>query len=293
MPLDTGSGVLAATLELPAGCGPFPVALIHAGSGPTDRNGNSAALPGPNDSLKLLAEALAQRQIASVRFDKRGIAASAPAGPASERAFRFSVLVDDTVRWLRTLTADPRFAGVVMIGHSEGALIGMLAASSVPVRGFVSLAGPGQRAGASLREQLARQLNGPLLTRANETIAELEAGREVAEVPSVLAALFRPSVQPYLIDWLTHDPVRILAALSAPSLVVQGTTDLQVSVDDARRLAAARPDVQLVMVPGMNHVLKLVDGNIQAQLPSYSDPKLPLPAPMLTAVSDFIARVSR
>ena len=291
--LDTGSGVLAATLEIPAGCGPTPVALIHAGSGPTDRNGNSAALAGRNDSLKLLAEQLAQRQIASVRFDKRGIAASATAGPGNERDFRFSVLVDDTVRWLRKLADDRRFSGVVMVGHSEGALIGLLAASSVPLRGFVSLAGPGQRAGASLREQLARQINGPLLTQANETIAELEAGREVADVPPVLAALFRPSVQPYLIEWLTHDPVRLLAALSAPALVVQGTTDLQISVDDARRLAAARPDIQLLVVPGMNHVLKLVDGDIQAQLPSYGDPSLPLPAPLLTAVSDFISRVAR
>src|SRR5690349_17298184 len=90
--LDTGSGTLAGTLELPAGCGSLPVALFHAGSGPTDRDGNS---PGArNDSLKLLAEALAERGIASLRFDKRGIGKSAAAGPASERDYHFATLVD-------------------------------------------------------------------------------------------------------------------------------------------------------------------------------------------------------
>src|SRR5688500_13358983 len=49
--LDTGSGLLHGTLQVPSLCPPFPVALIHAGSGPTDRNGNSLALPGRNDSL--------------------------------------------------------------------------------------------------------------------------------------------------------------------------------------------------------------------------------------------------
>ena len=75
--LTTPAGAIAGTLVMPAGAGRVPVALIIAGSGPTDRDGNSALLPGKHDAYRLLAEALAAQGIASVRYDKRGVAASA------------------------------------------------------------------------------------------------------------------------------------------------------------------------------------------------------------------------
>ena len=61
--LETPTGTLYGTLEVPSGTGPFPVVLMHAGSGPTDRDGNSAAIPGKNNSLKMVAEALAQQAL--------------------------------------------------------------------------------------------------------------------------------------------------------------------------------------------------------------------------------------
>jgi uncharacterized protein len=286
--LDTGSGVLHGTLQLPARCPPFPVALIHAGSGPTDRDGNSAGLPGRNDSLAMLAQGLAAGGVASVRYDKRAIAASAAAGPRSERELRFSTYVDDVGRWLALLDADPRFGAITVIGHSEGSLIGLLAAQGLPGTRFVSLAGPGRRAGVVLREQLAAQLTGPLLETANQIIDELEAGREVASVPSSLAAAFRPSVQPYLIDWFRHDPATLIAGLGSAPVVVQGTTDLQVSVKDAELLAAGHPRAQLVVIEGMNHVFKDVAADRAAQIASYSDPALPLHPRLLPVVVDFI-----
>ena len=288
--LDTATGALAGTLEIPAGCSPFPVALIYPGSGPTDRNGNSESLPGRNDSLKMLAEALADGGIASVRVDKRGLAGSRAAGPADERSLRFATFVDDAAGWLRWLSTDVRFQGQVMIGHSEGSLIGLLAAQQVPVRAVVSLAGAGRPAGDVLREQFAAQVTGELLARANQIIAELEAGREVAvaDIPPPLRMIFPPSVQPYLIEWFAHDPAAILGKLTARAQVVQGTTDLQVSVADARILAAARPDVELRLLEGMNHVLKLVGGGLAEQLPSYSDPALPLAPGLADAMIAFI-----
>src|SRR5579872_4850595 len=70
--LETATGTIYGTLTLPAGNAPVPIVLIVAGSGPTDRDGNSPGLPGKNDAYKLLAAALAQRGIASIRYDKRG-----------------------------------------------------------------------------------------------------------------------------------------------------------------------------------------------------------------------------
>ena len=115
--LVTATGTLYGSMRRPAGSAPVPVALIIAGSGPTDRDGNSPIIGGRNDSLKLLASALAARGIASVRYDKRGIAASAAAGP-DESALRFGAYVDDAAAWVAQLAADPRHLGVVVIGHS-------------------------------------------------------------------------------------------------------------------------------------------------------------------------------
>ena len=104
-----------------------------------------------------------------------------------------------------------------------------------------------------------------------------------------LASLFRPSVQPYMISWLRYDQAAELARFTGPVLVIQGTTDLQVSEDDARLLAAARQDVRLLLIAGMNHVLKEVSGDLAAQLPSYGNPDLPLAPQLVPAIVSFIA----
>jgi pimeloyl-ACP methyl ester carboxylesterase len=288
--LDTGTGTLFGTLELPGGCEPVVVALIHAGSGPTDRDGNSAGA-GHNDALKMLAQALAARGIASVRYDKRGVGTSAAAGPKNEHDFKFETLVKDATAFAARLGADARFSAVAIIGHSEGSLIGMLAAAKSPTRAFVSIAGPGRPAGTVLREQLGKNTPVDLLEAANHIIDELEMGREVPYVPQPLFPLFRPSVQPYLIGWFTYDPAREQSDLNLPDLVIQGTTDLQVTEQDARLLAADRPQTEVVIVPGMNHVLKNVSGNLAAQVSSYGDPSLPIVAAVPDAIAAFFARV--
>src|SRR5678816_1071136 len=94
--LPTPWGKLSGTLVLPEGAGPWPAALLIAGSGPTDRDGNSPLLEEPVDNLKRLAQALAARGIASLRYDKRGVGGSSYPG-LSEEALRFEHLVDDAV----------------------------------------------------------------------------------------------------------------------------------------------------------------------------------------------------
>jgi cyclophilin family peptidyl-prolyl cis-trans isomerase/pimeloyl-ACP methyl ester carboxylesterase len=282
--LETMTGVLHGTLLAPAGDGPHPVVLLIAGSGATDRDGNSKGLPGRNDSLKMVAAALADNGIASLRYDKRGIGASGAAGP-KEEALRFETYVDDAKLWVRKLKADARFSSVTIAGHSEGSLVGMLAAGEAD--GFVSIAGASQPAGAVLREQLRTKLPPPLLEENERILKLLEAGNPAANVPPQLAALYRPSVQPYLISWLKHDPAALFGKLKVPTLIVQGKTDLQVSVDDARRLNRAKPS-SLVIVEGMNHVLKLVDGDLSQQLPSYGDPELPVAPKLIEELTAFV-----
>jgi pimeloyl-ACP methyl ester carboxylesterase len=285
--LAAPGGTLAGTLNLPAASGKVPVVLIIAGSGPTDRDGNGPVAQARNDSLKLLAAALADAGFASVRYDKRGIGASRAAGP-SESALRFDTYVDDAVAWIAKLKADPRFSRVAVIGHSEGSLIGMLAARRGGADAFVSIAGPAQAAGAVLRGQLAGKLPPDLAASSERILAGLEQGKTDADVPPALAALYRPSVQPYMISWLKYTPAEQLAALRVPVLVVQGTTDIQVGVEQAEALKKARPDAVLAIVPGMNHVLKEVPADRQRQLASYGDPALPLHPQLASTIAGFL-----
>lgn len=287
--LDTPGGQLAGTLELPAGAGAGKprVALIIAGSGPTDRDGNSSLIPGRNDSLKLLAAALADAGIATVRYDKRGIGASHAAGPA-ESALRFETFVDDATAWIAKLKTDPRFASVAVIGHSEGSLIGMLAAQQADAAAFVSIAGIADGASMLLRKQLAGKLPPELDKESERILAALESGVVVDPVSPALAALYRPSVQPYLISWFKYVPAQRIASLTMPVLIVQGNTDIQVEMVQATRLHAAREGAKLAIIPGMNHVLKHVRAEPELQLASYGDPALPVSPQLVKAIADFL-----
>ena len=284
--LARAGDTLRGTLLEPPGQEGKPVVLIHPGSGPTDRNGNSAMLPGENNSLRLLAEGLAERGIASLRIDKRGIGGST--SRLSESDLRLETYADDAAAWLRMLREQGRFDPVVALGHSEGALITALAVTPGGADGYVSLAGVASRGSDVLRAQLKDKLPPDLLRESERILASLERGAPVEQVPEPLMALYRPGVQPYLISWFRHVPAEVMARLPVPVLIAQGSADLQVSSAEAAALRAARPDARYLEIPGMNHVLKPVAGTLAQQLSSYSDPNLPVPATLLDGVCAFV-----
>lgn len=285
--LDTGTGELFGSLLLPKSEQPVPVVLIISGSGPTDRDGNNPD-GGRNDSLKRLAWMLAKHNIASVRYDKRGVAASLAATP-DERNLSVEAYVADAQAWGRKLKDDPRFGPLILLGHSEGALIASLAAPHVDAAAVISISGTARPVDQVLREQLARSLPPPLMLRSNQLIDSLKAGKTDDNVPTPLQVIFRPSVQPYLISLFRQDPAAAFAQLKMPALIVQGSHDIQVGVDDARQLKAAKPDAELALIDGMNHVLRIVPNDVKRQLASYKDPQLPLAAELGTRILGFIA----
>ncbi|POA23390.1 MULTISPECIES: alpha/beta hydrolase [unclassified Pseudomonas] len=284
--LDTGSGELFGSLLLPKSDNPVPVVLILAGSGPTDRDGNNPD-GGRNDSLKRLAWVLAKHNIASVRYDKRGVAASRPATP-DERNLSVEGYVDDAVAWSQKLKSDPRFGPLILLGHSEGALIATLAAPRADAAALISLSGSARPVDQVIREQLARSLPPPLMLRSNELLDSLKAGHTDDNVPAPLQPIFRPSVQPYLISLFRQDPAKAFAQLKMPALIVQGSNDMQVGVGDAQALKAAKPDAELVVIEGMNHVMRIVPADVKRQLASYKDPNLPLAAELGGKLIEFI-----
>jgi len=272
--LQTSTGELSGTLTVPILKGTFPVALIIAGSGPTDRNGNNAQMK--NNSLQMLAHELAAQGIASLRYDKRGIGKSASA-MISEELLRFENYVEDAKDWATQLKTDTRFSKLIIIGHSEGSLIGMLACEQADA--FVSLAGAGRPIDVILKEQLTEQLSGQkkLLRAANEGLSKLKEGKLVEDAPVELFGLFRPSVQPYITSWMKYDPAVEIAKLEIPIVIIQGSTDLQVKEEDARMLFMAHPlDSRLIIIEEMNHVLKIAPADRLKNIETYSKPELPL-----------------
>lgn len=281
--LTTETGTIMGTLLQPVNSAKMPVVLIIAGSGPTDRNGNNSM--SKTESLRLLAQALAANGIASLRYDKRGVAASAAAGKP-EIELRFEDYVQDAEAWINLLKKDQRFSTVIVAGHSEGSLIGMIAAQG-KADGFISIAGPGRPAGIVFKEQLAKQL--PVIKQASYTIIDsLMIGEKVKSVSPLLFSLFRPSVQPYLISWFKYNPATEIARLTIPVLIVQGTKDLQVATKDAELLVAANPRAKQVLIENMNHVLKTIEGDEVENNASYNKPSLPVNTVLVKEITEFV-----
>jgi len=281
-------GDIYGSLTVPINVKSSPLVIIIAGSGPTDRDCNSV-MGIQTNAYKLLAENFAKNGIATLRYDKRGIAKSKPA-MTSESDLRFETYINDVVSWVNFFKDDKRFSKIILLGHSEGSLIGMIAAGQTNVAGYISIAGAGKPADDILREQLKDKLPLNLLSESNKILDSLKAGKTVANFDQQLASLYRLSVQPYMISWMKYDPAKEIAKLKIPVLILQGTTDLQVSVDDAKLLSTGKPDAKLLIIENMNHVLKDCDSDIQKNMSTYKNPDLPLKTELVDALVDFILK---
>ena len=286
--LCTATGDIHGKLMLPDNAEPCPVVLIIAGSGPTDMNGNSIGTGMTNNSLLYLAQELVSKGIATVRYDKRGIGKSSPAG-SQEKDLRFDHYIDDATMWADRLGNDSRFCKVIIAGHSEGSLIGMIAARrSKAVKAYISISGCGSPAYEILEKQLQGQP--AQVQEESATICkELREGRTVEQVPFYLASLYRQSVQPYLISWFAYNPAKEIEKLDIPILILQGDKDIQVDIEEAEKLHAAHQGSSLFIVKNMNHVLKKCDTNDRiTQLATYGNPQLPIKPELISHIVEFI-----
>lgn len=286
----SGGATLHGTMIVPDEARP-PIVLIIAGSGPTDRDGNSPLLPGKNNSLRYLAEALAERGIASLRYDKRGIGASRMGGLPTD--LRFEHYVDDAVAWGKKLRADRRFSSVTVIGHSEGSLIAMLATPRIPAAKVVSIAGLGFTAPEGILRQVRAALPADQVAQVEAALIRVGRGEDPGEYPPTLAPLFYPGARPYLRSWFPYDPRVAAAQVGAPLLVLQGLHDFQALEEDARAIAAGNPRATLRLIPGMNHVLKQSPAGRMEQVPVYSDSTIAVDGTLVQEISTFVRGARR
>ncbi|MFI6044445.1 alpha/beta hydrolase family protein [Nocardia sp. NPDC051321] len=191
-----GPTTVYGTLVRPDGPGPFPGVVLVAGSGPTDRDWNSPLLPGSNGSGRLLAQALAQAGIASLRYDKRA------AGPHVRETIPLLIgklsmqsHLDELTGAVRALAAEDyvRADRIFGLGNSEGTVHVLnyaLSEPEIPFAGLILTGPPGRAVGDVARSQLAGQAaaipdGAALLELYDASIARFMAGAPVAPDPAL------------------------------------------------------------------------------------------------------------
>ncbi len=282
---STSSGDLAGTLLLPQSGKIFKLVVIQAGSGATDRNGNSGNALKAN-CYRLIAEELSKRNIATLLIDKRGIAKSA-AAIKSEATLRFDDYADDLAGWVSFIKKDKRIGKIFIAGHSEGSLVGMLAAQKEKVNGYISIAGAGESIDKIITWQYAQQLPQAAVV-VDSLFTRMKNGQKLDVVPPYLLSIFRPSVQPYILSWMLHDPCVEIKKLTIPILILQGTTDIQVEVKEAEMLKACKPTAKIEIITGMNHILKEAPQDRTKNLATYTNETLPLMPGLVDLIAAFV-----
>jgi pimeloyl-ACP methyl ester carboxylesterase len=257
--------------------------ILIAGSGPTNRDGNQIGLT--NNSLKLLAESLVNNGIAVYSYDKR-IFAQMASGKLDEASLTFDNFIDDAKAVILYFKNQKKYHSITVAGHSEGALIGMVAANG-NADAYISIAGAGRPIDEVLLEQIEKQA--PFLKEEVEkNLATLKNGNTFELKNQMLASLFRASVQPYMISWIKYNPQNEIKKLQIPSLLINGDKDIQVSVQDAQLLQQAKPNAQLHIISNMNHIFKVIQGDDIENKASYTNPELPISVELTSIITTFI-----
>jgi pimeloyl-ACP methyl ester carboxylesterase len=260
-----------------------PLVIIVAGSGPTDRNGNQMMMK--NNAYKFLAEALYNKGIATFRYDKR-IVKIMKMGKIDETKINFDHFIEDAVEITKYFKNDKRFSKVLLLGHSQGSLVAMVAAQDL-ADGFISVAGAGQEIDDVIVAQLGKQAPG-LQENARQAFDDLRVNGTAQNFSPGLASIFRKEIQPFIYSWMQYDPQKEIAALDMPVLIINGEKDLQVHPSEAELLQKAKPDSQLSIIANMNHILKEIKGNDMENQKSYNEYNRPVMPELVDVISTFV-----
>ncbi len=258
--------------------------IIIPDSGPTNRNGNQNFLRSNN--LKKLAIALSEHGISSFRYDKR-IVKQIRAGKVDVKSMRFDDFVIDAKAVVSYFKNKDQFSNIYIVGHSQGSLVGMLAVDG-DVDGFISLAGAGKNIGDVIFEQInntARQF----AEDTKRVIKTLKSGKTTKDFPPALTDMFNLETQPFMISWMAYEPTEVIANITIPILVVSGTKDLQVPIEEAKQLAAANEKSQLKIIKNMNHVLFTIEGDKLENSKSYNEAFRTINPELITSIVEFIS----
>lgn len=261
------------------------LAIIIAGSGPTDRDGNQNFLV--TNNLKKLAIALTNNGITTFRYDKR-IVKQIRNGNI-DKNIKFDDFITDAISVVNYFKKQNTYKNIYVIGHSQGSLIGMIAAQQGKADGFISLAGAGQTIDNVITDQVEK--TAPMFTEDTKRIFEvLKNGQTTTDFPPALASVFNLDVQPFIANWMSYNPQEEIKKLNIPVLIINGTKDLQVSVDEAKLLSEASKNSQLKIIDKMNHVLFIIEGDDQENAKSYNDHAGKVSEELINTIVQFIKK---
>jgi pimeloyl-ACP methyl ester carboxylesterase len=273
-----GTLLLPNTIENPK------LAIIIAGSGPTDRNGNQNFMQ--NNALKKLAESLSESGIATFRYDKRIVKQIRMNNV--DPNITFDDFVDDAIAVVDYFKTKASFSKIFVIGHSQGSLVGMLATKD-RADGFISLAGAGQTIDGVITEQVGT-MDPSLVEPTKNAFDKMKDGQIVSDYPPALTSIFRADLQPFIRNWMQYDPQVLLKDLNVPSLIINGTKDLQVSVDEAKRLKESSNTAELIIIDNMNHVLFEIEGGQLENSKSYNESFREISGTLVSSIRTFIEK---
>nr|WP_321236058.1 alpha/beta hydrolase [uncultured Psychroserpens sp.] len=260
------------------------LAIIIADYGPTDRNGNQNF--SNNNSLKKLAEALTNNGIATFRYDKRIVKQILK--KKIDPNITFDDFVADAVSVIDFFKKENTYSGIFIIGHGQGSLVGMLTAKG-RADGFISLAGSAQSIDEVITQQIAA-MDTTLIEETKKAFESLKQGKLTNEYPQALGTIFRADVQPFIMNWMQYHPQEIIKSLDMPKLIVNGTKDLQVSVEEAKLLKSVSESSELKIIEHMNHVLFIIEGDELENSKSYNESFRNISKVLITSISEFIQK---
>ena len=259
-----------------------PLIILISGSGPNDRNGNQGMMQ--NNSLKLLAEGLQKNNIASYRFDKSAIEWMKIKGFKQEDASfdDFIVDADAVIKYFKT---QHKFSKIIVAGHSQGSLVGMIAAKQENADGFISIAGAGRVIDEIIIEQIGKQMPS-VVEEVTTAFNKLKKGEKVENTNPMLMSVLHPSLQPFMTSWLKYNPQEEIKKLVIPVLIINGTKDIQVTVADAKLLHKSNTTSEIKIIENMNHIFREIKEDSQ-NIASYTNPSLPIMDELVTVISTF------
>ncbi len=291
--------MLAGTLTVPEGSGPFPALVLVSGSGPQDRDESIAGTA--MRPFALLADALTSAGVAVLRYDDRGVGESTGRFDGALTS-DFAADAAAAIAWLATRDEiDPAQIGV--LGHSEGGAVAAMLGADDAAAFIVSLAGPGVNGIDILRVQNLRLLEAEGATQAQidaqlaiveaalppgaagqideaepiirelataawstldeATQAQFESAEQYADLTT--QAVISQLSQPWFASFLNLDPGEYWAQTTAPVLAIFGELDVQVDAEqnaaplEAALAEAGNEDVTIVVLPGANHLFQAAE----------------------------------
>jgi len=260
-----------------------PLIIWVHGSGNVDRNGNQAGVNIKANYIKQFRDSINKHNIAFFSYDKRS---SNKKNLEHLKGTLFKDFVEDAKKVISHFKANQRFSEIILIGHSQGSLTAMLAAKNIDK--YISIAGASKSIDKTILEQINRQSPG-ITPFVEKHFKELKETGKIKKVNPLLMSVFAPQNQPFLANWMEYNPTEEIKKITIPVLIINGTKDLQVKIEDAKNLHKALPTSKLTLINNMNHVLK----NIEKEgdnMSSYYSPDFAISEKLITTIIAFIKK---